>query len=230
MSELKLVIGNKNYSSWSLRPWLLLRHHRLRFEEICLPLYTAEYTTRIAALSPSGKVPVLHHGDFAIWDSLAICEYVSEQLLDGRGWPADPRARAVARAASAEMHAGFQGVRTNLPMNLRGRFLWRSPGPEVEAEIARIVGLWTDCRARFGALGPWLFGEFSIADAMYVPVALRFATYNTPLEGAAADYVQTCLDDEHVRAWRGGACQETESLPQYEARELWEPMGGGSAC
>lgn len=227
MSELKLVIGNKNYSSWSLRPWLLLRRHGLRFEEIRVPLYTPEYAERVAGLSPSGKVPVLHHGPLAVWDSLAICEYVSEQLLDGRGWPADPEARAVARSASAEMHAGFQAVRTNLPMNLRGRFRWRSPGPEIEAEVARITGLWADCRARFGGLGPWLFGEFTIADAMYVPVALRFSVYNTPLEGVAAEYVHTCLTDEHVREWCEGAYRETEELTQFEARELWEPMPGG---
>lgn len=228
MGKLKLVIGNKNYSSWSLRPWLLLRWHDLAFEEIRVPLYTPDSAALIERYSPSGKVPVLLHDDLAVWDSLAICEYVSESLLDGRGWPADSAARAVARAVSAEMHAGFQAVRTGLPMNLRGQFLWRSPGPEIEAEIARIAGLWADCRARFGAAGPWLFGEFTIADAMYIPVVLRFRTYGVPLPGDAAAYVQHCLEQQDVRAWCEDARHEVEVLPQFEARELWEPMPGGA--
>ena len=194
-----LTIGNKNYSSWSLRPWILMKHLGLEFAERVLPLDTPEFARDVAAISPTRRVPVLQHGDLLIWDSLAICEYAGE--LAGHGWPRDREARAIARAISAEMHAGFSILRSQWPMNARAEGRRTPASPERAADIARIEQLWADCRQRFGAAGPWLFGEYSVADAMYAPVVLRFRTYGAQLRETSRAYVSTVLEDAHMRDW-----------------------------
>ena len=206
LSELLLIIGNRNYSSWSLRPWMLMKHLGLEFAERVMPLDTPDFARDIAALSPTRRVPILRHGELAIWDSLAICEYVCE--LAGRGWPAERAARAMARSACAEMHSGFIKLRSQWPMNARALGRRTAPDAARAAEIARIEDLWAECRERFGARGPWLFGEYSVADAMYAPVVLRLRTYGAVLRASSAAYAATALADEHMRAWLAAAESE----------------------
>ena len=215
MDRLLLTIGNKNYSSWSLRPWILMKHLGLEFAERVLPLDTPEFSRDVGTVSPTRRVPVLEHGDLLIWDSLAICEYACE--LAGGGWPRQPDARAVARAVSAEMHAGFGSLRSQWPMNARAEDRRTPPNPERATDIARIEQLWGDCRQRFGATGPWLFGEYSVADAMYAPVVLRFRTYGAELGERARAYVATVLEDTHMRDWLQAARAESWVI---EASEL----------
>lgn len=214
MDGLLLTIGNKNYSSWSLRPWILMKHLGLPFTERVMPLDTPEFARDIATASPTRRVPFLKHGELLVWDSLAICEYVCE--LAGRGWPADRAARAVARSACAEMHSGFSILRSQWPMNARAENRHTAPNPERSAEIARIEELWTECRTRFGAGGPWLFGEYSAADAMYAPVVLRFRTYGARLRESAAAYVATVLADPHLRDWLKSAAAESWTIESSE--------------
>jgi glutathione S-transferase len=214
MSELLLTIGNKNYSSWSLRPWMLLRHLGLPFAERLIPLDTPEFARDIAASSPTRRVPVLQHGQLLIWDSLAICEYACE--LAGRGWPAPREARAVARAVCAEMHAGFGVLRSQWPMNARALGRRTAASPERAADLARIEDIWAECRQRFGARGPWLFGEYSVADAMYAPVVLRMRTYGAPLRPASAEYSATVLGDAHLRDWLDAAEAESWTIEASE--------------
>ena len=213
------VIGNKAYSSWSLRPWLLLKQGGVPFEEVRIPLYRDDSAATLARWSPSGKVPVLVDDALTIWESLAIIEYLAERFPDTCGWPRDPAARATARAVSAEMHAGFSAVRHEMTFNCRQRRRVR-PSEATRSEISRAAALWNDCRARFGAKGPWLFGPFSPADAMFAPLALRFVTYGVTLDGAAAEYVQTVAGDAAVQAWIAAARREVEVLPQNEPGEL----------
>lgn len=213
---MKLIIGNKNYSSWSLRPWLLLSYHAIPFEEIRIPLYQPDSRQKLAAYTDAGKVPVLHDGDLVVWDSLAICEYVSEKYLDGGGWPADTASRAEARACSAEMHSGFHQLRAQLPMNCRAVSRTVAINPEMEPEIERIVAIWTDLRNRHAAEGPWLFGGFSIADCMFAPVASRFQTYGVTLPGDCSAYVAHVLANEHIELWYRDAERETETLEDAE--------------
>lgn len=206
-----LVIGNKNYSSWSLRPWLLLRHHGVEFDEVRLPLDTPEFYASIGRYSPTGRVPVLQVGDVVVWDSLAILEYSSERWLDGAGWPADREARALARAVSAEMHSGFATLRAQCPMDC----VKRSTAPvsaEVMRDIERIGVLWRDCRARYGADGPFLFGGFSIADAMYAPVALRITSYAIPIGPVERDYCDALLALPALREWLSDAEAEQRAV------------------
>jgi glutathione S-transferase len=208
-----LAIGNKNYSSWSLRPWLLLRHFGVGFDEVRVPLGTPDFAADIAAWSPSGRVPALRHGTLTIWDSLAICEYVDETFLDRAGWPADRAARAVARAVSAEMHSGFQALRERMPMNCRRRATGFVPGAEAMSDIARIFDMWRDCRARFGDAGAFLFRDFSIADAMYAPVLLRLRSYGVPLDADLRGYADAVLGLTAMQEWLAAAESESESLP-----------------
>jgi glutathione S-transferase len=214
MTSLTLVIGNKNYSSWSLRPWLLMKHLGLAFEEILIPLDTPTTRETIDRYGPSGRVPVLRQGALTVWDSLAICEYVAE--LTGKGWPPDPGTRAVARAVSAEMHSGFANLRTLWPMNARARNRRTAMTAALEADIERIDEIWNDCRARFGASGPWLFGEYCIADAMYAPVVLRFNTYAASVSQTARWYMASVLEDPLLQEWLQAAKQETWSYPSSE--------------
>jgi glutathione S-transferase len=211
MSELALLIGNKNYSSWSLRPWLALRQSGLPFQETRIALNTPEFAPQARAWSPAGRVPVLRHGSLAVWDSLAICEYLAETFPEKKLWPSDSRERALARSVSAEMHSGFQSLRGQMPMNVRavGRKVPRTP--ELEADIARVLGLWADCRSRSAARGPFLFGAFSVADAMYAPVAFRFATY-----GVASDYAESLVSLPAMREWAADSARESETIAAGE--------------
>lgn len=206
---LTLVIGDQNLSSWSLRPWLVLRHFDLQFRTIKLPLNTPEFKARIALYSPAQRVPVLIDGDLHVWDSLAIAEYLNEKL-DGRAWPADPAQRAHARAISAEMHSGFATLREHWSMRAVGKSAGVALPPAGLADRARIETIWRECRERHAARGPWLFGDYSIADAMYAPVVLRFQHYGATLTGAADEYFQHVLRDAHLQAWIQEAAQELE--------------------
>lgn len=211
----ELYIGNKNYSSWSLRPWLLLRHCGIPFVERNVQLSGSGAQAAHRPYSDNGLVPCLHDGDFRVWDSLAIAEYLAERHPGL--WPDDPRARARARCVSAEMHSGFAKMRQALPMNIKLRLRGRAAEPEVQADIERIVEIWDEARSRFaGDGGPWLFGRFSVADAMYAPVVWRFHTYAVPLPEIAARYRDAMLAHPEMRAWEAGALAETVAMP-YDA-------------
>ena len=219
MNRLTLVIGNKNYSSWSLRPWLVLRHLDIPFDEVRVPLYRPDSAAALASLSPSGLVPVLHDGDMRVWDSLAICEYLNERFPEHRLWPESPEARAVARSVSAEMHSGFTGLRHTMSMNIRGHYPGRGRTPQSLRDITRILAIWNDCRGRFGAGGAFLFGRFTIADAMYAPVVLRFGTYVVALDGAVQDYANAIVALPALREWIADAKAETERIEKFEMYE-----------
>ncbi len=216
MSRLTLVIGNKNYSSWSLRPWLVLRQAAIPFEEVRIPLYVPGTAETLARWSPSGKVPVLHDGELVVWDSLAICEYLAECFPDKGLWPANPAARAVARAVSAEMHAGFSDLRTAMPMNSRRRIPGRAISEGGSRDIARVTEIWSSCRNRFGGGGEFLFGGFTIADAMYAPVVLRFATYGVELAGAARAYAEAITALPALQEWLAASRAEAETIEAFE--------------
>jgi len=202
-----LVIGDHNLSSWSLRPWLALRVAGIDFAERVIRLGRPQTRAEILELSPSGRVPCLIDGDRVIWDSLAICEYAAE--LAPSLWPADAGIRARARAVSAEMHAGFAALRQNMPMAVCASRPAGGRSPEVDADIARITAIWEDCRGRHAAAGPFLFGSFSVADAMYAPVVWRFNTYAVELPAAAQAWMNTMLALPAMQEWRRAALAET---------------------
>lgn len=211
--SLKLVIGNKNYSSWSLRAWLYLKESQLQFEEIRLSLFTDQWATAISQYTPAGRVPVLLDGDITIWDSLAIMEYVHEYYPDAVGWPSNRTANAHARSIAAEMHSGFLAIREELPQNLRV-CQQRSRDDfsnAAQAQIARVEKLWQDCYRQYG--GPWLCGDFSIADVLYAPVALRFVTYSIQLNPEAGQFIDRVQALDAVQAWCQDAIAEPENLP-----------------
>jgi glutathione S-transferase len=216
MSQLTLVIGNKNYSSWSLRPWLFLKYIGVPFDEVRIPLYTQEMEEALAPYSPSGKVPVLLEGELRVWESLAICEYLAERFPQARGWPEERGARALARSVAAEMHAGFATLRSELPMNCRARRAGVVPSAAAQADIERVITLWCTCRESFGSGGPWLFGAFGIADAMFAPGALRFHTYGIALPEAARAYAETVRAHPAVVEWVQAARRETEVIERFE--------------
>ena len=209
-----LVIGSKNYSSWSLRPWLLSRKAGFEFEERLIYFDAPDYQAQIAAWSPSRRVPLLVLPGRSIWDSLAICEYIAE--LTGSGLPRDTMSRAWARSVAAEMHAGFAALRDQCPMNVRGDGRRVLHTPALQADIARIDALWSECRERHAGNGPWLFGAFSIADAMYAPVAFRFRTYGVALSAAPAAYLATLLDDPDMQEWQRAAAIEGHPLAEVD--------------
>ncbi|MDA8129479.1 MAG: glutathione S-transferase family protein [Betaproteobacteria bacterium] len=219
MSSLTLVIGNKNYSSWSLRPWLAMRQADIPFATVRVPLYAPGSAAELAAWSPSGKVPALHDGELRVWDSLAICEYLHERFPDRQLWPADAAARATARSVSAEMHAGFGALREQMSMNIRARRPGQGRTAASVADIERILAIWADCRARFGRGGDFLFGRFGIADAMFAPVVLRFQTYDVTLQGAAREYAEAMLALPAMREWVADAVLEAERIEQFERDE-----------
>jgi glutathione S-transferase len=205
---LTLVIGDKQLSSWSLRPWMLLRHLDIEFEEVSLPLDTAVFHAEIGRWSPARRVPVLLDGGLPVWDSLAICEYLNERV-EGAAWPDDPDDRALARSISAEMHAGFPAMREQWPMRAADTGLLVPLDEAGRKDVARVDAIWSDCRARCRASGPWLFGaRYSIADAMYAPVALRFNTYGATLSPAAEGYFHHVMQDPHLLRWIHGARAE----------------------
>lgn len=212
-----LVIGNKNYSSWSLRPWLLMRVKGIAFEEIRIPLYEKGSRAAVLAYSPSGKVPALEHGDAIVWDSLAICEHVAELHPEAGCWPADAVARAVARAVSAEMHSGFQALREALPMNCRRRSPRASLASAVQADIGRICAIWRSCRDRFGSGGEFLFGGFTIADAMYAPVVVRFRSYAIAAGQVETACMSALLELPAMQDWLAAAAAEPERVAETDA-------------
>lgn len=207
-----LVIGNKNYSSWSLRPWLLLRQFGIAFDEKRLILDTPDFEARISDYSPTRRVPVLHDGELVVWDSLAICEYINERWLDGQGWPRHLASRAQARAAASEMHSGFTELRTQLPMNCRREpdaYRWDA---QAQADIDRAQQLWGVLRASHGRDGDFLCGTFGIIDAMFAPVAMRFVGYGVPMDDTAAAYVRALQALPAMAEWRDAAHAERERI------------------
>ena len=209
-----LVIANRNYSSWSLRAWLFLAASNISFKVIRIPMFTPTWPNEIAEYSPAGRVPVLLDGDITVWDTPAIIEHVRERHANAVGWPEDPRARALARSISGEMHSGFLAIRDELPQNLRARNL-RDPKELSEAcrnQIARIDEIWSGCRGTYGGAGPWLFGVFSIADVMFTPVALRFVTYSIPVSDKAREFVDAVRASADVQQWTEEAEAEAEAI------------------
>ena len=216
---MKLIIGNKAYSSWSLRGWLACRLSGLPFEEVVVPLYDAEWDRRREGdeFAPSsGKVPLLWDGDIVVWDSLAILEYLNEKVGGDRFWPVEPAARAMARSMAAEMHSSFAALRRECSMNVRQIFEGGTPSPAVLADLARIVELWAQARARHGGEGEFLFGAFNAVDAMFAPVCTRIVTYGLPVPRFATAYVMAVLNHPWMQDWIGAAQEEEWVLEQYE--------------
>jgi glutathione S-transferase len=216
VSVLTLVIGNRNYSSWSLRGWLAARATGAPVEAVLVRLSEPGSKAELLEHSAAGKVPVLHHGERTIWDSLAIIEYLTEAFPEAGLWPRDPAARAHARSISAEMHAGFQALRSRMPMNLRKSLPGKGRGRDVAEDIERICAIWSDCRARFGAGGRFLFGRFSAADVMYTPVATRFRTYAVELDEVGQAYVDAVLARPDFLEWHAAALEEPWVIEEDE--------------
>ncbi|MGU3494911.1 glutathione S-transferase family protein [Xanthobacteraceae bacterium A53D] len=206
--SLTLIIGNKTYSSWSLRPWLALSAAGVAFDEQVLPLGTDAFRAFMAGRAAPGRVPLLLDGDMEVWDSLAIIEHVAERHPEKPFWPKDAAARAMARSISAEMHSGFTGVRRELPMNLARPPEPFALGAKAQGDVARITAIFNAARSRFGADGPFLFGAFSAADAMFAPVATRFDTYQVPLDAVSRSYVDAVLAQPDFVRWRDAALKE----------------------
>jgi glutathione S-transferase len=216
---LKLIIGNKAYSSWSLRGWLAAKQSGLPFEEMVVPLYDADWDKRREGdeFAPSsGKVPILWDGDVVVWDSLAIVEYLNEKSGGTRFWPSDDAARAMARSMGAEMHSGFAALRRKHSMNVRQVFPPKAPDDDVLADLTRIMELWAQARARFGGEGQFLFGDFGAADIMYAPVVTRIVTYGLPVARFATGYVDAVLHHPFMQDWIAGAQEEEWVLEQFE--------------
>jgi glutathione S-transferase len=218
MPQFILAIANKNYSSWSLRAWMAMREFAIPFEEKVIPLERPETAKAIARHSGAGRLPVLHHGDITVWESLAILEYLAETFPDKPLWPRTRKARAMARAVANEMHAGFLALRNACPMNLRrGRKALAKPlSDDVRSNMARIEGLWNECRRLYGKSGPFLFGKFSIADAMFAPVATRFDTYALPVGLGSRDYIDAVLGTQSFRDWKADALKENWIIAEDE--------------
>ena len=212
----KLIIGNKNYSSWSMRPWIAMKAAGIPFEETVISLEAADFKERVGSVSGTGKVPVLIDGDVRVWESLAILEYLAEKFPAAGLWPADSAARAHARAIASEMHAGFVPLRRHLPMNMWRPVLKRELNREVAANVQRIETMWTDCRARFGQGGPFLFGRFGATDAMYAPVVARFHTYAVDVGAAARAYMQAVMALPAWCEWHDAGVKEPWVLAEDE--------------
>ena len=216
--SLTLVIGNKNYSSWSMRPWIALKACGIAFEEVMIPLYTGPADKqRILGFSQSGKVPALIDGDITVWDSLAIIEYAAERFPEARLWPEDRARRAHARSISAEMHSGFMALRNECGMNLHRRVEAKPLSGDARANIARIQDIWAECHARYGKIGPYLFGEFSGADAMYAPVVHRFLSYAVEVRPEARFYMEAMQALTAFRQWTDEGLAETLVIERFEA-------------
>ena len=213
---LTLVIGNKNYSSWSMRPWVAATAFGIPFTEVRVLLDQPDTAHNIARYSAAGRVPVLLAGEMTIWDSLAICEYLAEQFPDKHMWPQDVAARAMARSVVAEMHSGFAGLRSAMSMNIKASMPGRGRTAEAQADIARICEIWEECLARFGH-HRFLFGDFSIADAFFAPVVTRFKTYGVALPPAQQAYCDRVLSHPAVERWINEALAETETAPAHDA-------------
>jgi glutathione S-transferase len=216
MTACTLIIGNRNYSSWSLRGWLATSLSGIPFETELVRLSEPDSHTALLRHSPAGKVPVLRHCERVIWDSLAIIEYLAELCPDAGLWPADPHVRALARSIAAEMHAGFGALRANMPMNLRKSLPGKGRGQGVAEDIARITAIWRDARTRFGQSGPFLFGRYSAADAIYTPVASRFRTYGVELDPTCQAYADAVLSWPAFLEWQTAALEEPWIIPEDE--------------
>lgn len=214
--SLKLILGNKNYSSWSLRPWIAMRQAGLVFEEEIIALYEPGSRERVLKYSPAGKVPILIDGDMTIWESLAILDHIAERFPKTELWPSNSKVRAHARAVSAEMHAGFGPLRRHCPMNMRRVGKKRELTAEVAADVRRIEEIWTDCRARFGQGGPFLVGRFSVADAMYAPVVSRFASYAIGVGAACEAYMAAMMSLPAWQEWQIAGVAEPWVMPGNE--------------
>ena len=215
---LKLVIGNKNYSSWSMRPWLALRSNNIAFEEIFIPLYTNKADKdRLLSVSRSGKVPALIDGDVTVWDSLSIIEYVAERFPEARLWPENRALRAHARSISAEMHSGFLPLRNECGMNLHRPIRAVALSADARANVARIEQIWIECRERYGRLGPFLFGKFGAADAMFAPVVHRFRTYAIEVAPQAQAYMDTMMAQPAFAEWTKAGLAETLLIERFES-------------
>ena len=219
MSDLILIIGNKNYSSWSLRPWIFMKTAGIEFKEKRVPLATEHTKVQLEPYFSNYKVPVLLDKDRVVWDSLAILEYIAEKYPDSHGWPVDPEARAIAKSVSAEMHSSFFALREKLPMNCRKRFTRFKPSSEAQNDIDRIKAVWRYCKEKFPKKEPWLFGKFCIADAMFAPVVIRFDGYGVPLDGFEKEYVKSILSLSHIIEWKEAAQKEIEVLEYAEVRQ-----------
>ena len=213
---LKLFIGNKNYSSWSMRPWIAMKVAGIAFEETVVPLDTPEFKAKVGAVSGNGKVPLLIDDDIKVWESLAILEYLAEKFPKAGLWPADAAARAHARAIAHEMHGGFQPMRGHLAMNMWRPVKKRALNLDVEANIKRIEAMWADCRARFGSGGPFLFGRFGAPDAMYAPVVARFHTYAVDVSAGTRAYMDAVMALPAWREWHAAAVKEPWVLAKDE--------------
>jgi glutathione S-transferase len=216
MDRPTLIIGNRNYSSWSLRAWLALEATGVAFDEVVVPLGTPETEAEIRRWSPTARVPAFRDGEILLWDSLAICEHLAENHPGAALWPSDPLARATARSVTAEMHSGFVPLRKQMPMNLRANYPGEGRSEGVDEDIARITEIWTDCRSRFGGGGDLLFGRFTIADAFYAPIVSRFRTYGVTLEGAAGDYMKAVWALPAMQDWADEARAEPLSVDRYD--------------
>ncbi len=218
MADLSLVIGNKNYSSWSMRAWLMLKAADVPFEEILIPLDEPDTREALLRHGPSGRVPILKHGELTIWDSLSIGEYLAETYPHAGLWPDDATCRAVARSVSAEMHSGFEALRTHMPMNIRSRFPDEGRKPGVQDDINRVKAIWRGCRRRFGEKrnGPFLFGAFGIADAMFAPVVTRFQTFDVEIGGEEGIYMESMLAEPMIKEWSEAARDEPMIIDSAE--------------
>ena len=216
MSTLQIIVGNKNYSSWSVRGWLAVACSGLPFEEIVIPMFEEDSARRIAEHSPSGKVPCLRHGEVVVWDSLAIGEYVAELAPAAQLWPADQAARAVARSTCAEMHSGFAAKRNDMTMNIRASKPGVGHSPAALADAAAVLARWRQLRERWGSGGDFLFGAFSLADCFYAPVMTRFETYGVELDPVSRRYADAVLAVPEFQRWRAAALEEPWRIAHYE--------------
>ena len=222
MTDLTLVMGNKNYSSWSLRGWLAVKLTGAPFKEIVIPMARPETRQAMLEHSASGLVPVLHHGDVVVWDSLAIGEYLAELFPDSGLWPVDTKARATGRSIAAEMHAGFQAMRTHMPMIVGGRYPGCGDGPGVAKDIGRVTAIWESCRECFPDAGDFLVGPYCLADIMFAPVVSRFRTYGVELSPPCQTYAELMWQHPHMRDWAAAAEAELYTIEKYH------PPGAGS--
>ncbi len=216
MAQYTLVIGNKNYSSWSMRAWFAMKQAGIVFDEVRVALFEGGYKAKIERYSPAGKVPVLVAGGITVWESLAICEFLAERHPEKRLWPADSAARAQARAICAEMHAGFSALRNAMPMNIRSSHPGKGMTPQARHDIERITAMWEQCRENYGSGGELLFGHFTAADAFYAPVVSRFQTYAVKLPHVAQSYADAVLRLSAMQEWMNAAREETEFVAEDE--------------
>ncbi len=218
MNSLKLIIGNKNYSSWSLRPWFFLKNLQIDFDEELVFLYEDDYKSKMSVYGSDNKVPLLIDSSnktkpLEVWDSLAIIEFIADKYPNAQGWPDSSDARAIARSVSAEMHSSFDAIRNSLPMNCSIRMSTSPTSDELQQNISRIVNIWGRCSKNYGQSGPWLFGSFSGADAMFAPIVIRFLGYGIPLKGFANDYSQMVVENKYMQEWISAAKLEKSTTP-----------------